>query len=281
MRGEPRIARLNRTVFGRSGPRVPTPGTDLAGTVVAAGDGVSRWTPGDAVTGEGTGALAEYAVVRSEQIAAVPAGVSFEQAAALPLAATTASVCVDAAIPAPGRTILVNGASGGVGTFAIQLARQQQMVVTAVVSPRNTAQATRLGADTVIDYTTDDFTRTGQQYDAVLDLVGNHSLRDLRRVVRPGGALVLSGGGVPGSGRYLGPLPLLVRASIGRRRSAAQILVPQARPDAAMLDHLLGFVAGHRLEPVIDRRFPLEAVAEAFDYMESTHASGKVIIEVS
>jgi NADPH:quinone reductase-like Zn-dependent oxidoreductase len=114
----------------------------------------------------------------------------------------------------------------------------------------------------------------------VLDLVGNRPLRELRHLVRPGGALVLSGGGVPGTGRYLGPFPLLVQASVARRRSAVRMLVPQAAPDAAALRRLLDLVATGRLEPVIDRWFPLEATAAAFDYVESTHASGKVIIDV-
>jgi NADPH:quinone reductase-like Zn-dependent oxidoreductase len=176
MRGEPRIARLNRSVFGARAPRVPTPGTDVAGTVAAVGDGVSRWAPGDVVVGEGIGTFAQYALAPAEHLAAVPDGVTPGQAAALPLAATTAALCIDEANPGPGRTILVNGASGGVGTFALQLAAQRRMHVTAVVSPRNVAQAERLGAATVIDYTTHDFTRGVGQYDAVLDLVGNRPL---------------------------------------------------------------------------------------------------------
>lgn len=204
MRGQPRLARLlDRRSFGVRGPRDAVRGTDLAGTVEAVGEG--RWRVGDHVFGEGTATLADHAVAPADQLAPLPTGMGFEEAAALPLAATTALLCLDAADPAPGDSVLLNGASGGVGTFAIQLAQSMGVHVTAVVSPRNKVLADSLGADRVIDYTTDDFTRDGSVYDVVVDLVGNRGLSDLRRAVRPGGALVLSGGGSAGQGRLVGP----------------------------------------------------------------------------
>lgn len=201
MRGEPRVARfLDPTIFGRRGPRVPTRGTDLAGIVAAVGPGVEHWKADDLVFGEGIGAFAQHAVARADQLAAIPSGIGFEVAAAVPLAATTAWLCISAADPTPGSGILINGASGGVGTFAIQLAKARGLHVTAVVSTRNLAQAEDLGADRVIDYTTDSVI-ADDTYDVVLDLVGNLTLRELRSLLRPHGALVLSGGGVSGKGK--------------------------------------------------------------------------------
>jgi NADPH:quinone reductase-like Zn-dependent oxidoreductase len=280
MRGEPRLARLMDTnTFARRGPRVAIRGTDFAGVVEAVGAGVTRWRPGDAVLGEGTGTFAEHTVVPAEQIAAVPDGLPFDAAAALPLAATTALLCLDAAEAEPGSTVLINGASGGVGTFALQLARIRQLRVTAVVSPRNAEQAVRLGADTVIDYTTSDFTRDGKRYDVVIDLVGNRRLRDLHRVLRPGGALVLSGGGVSGQGRIVGPLGLLLRAQL-YRRAAGRILTPLAKPGPEVLDRLTDLSRTGRLTPIIDARYPLDDAAAAIRHMETTHTTGKIIITV-
>jgi NADPH:quinone reductase-like Zn-dependent oxidoreductase len=279
MRGEPRLARLlDPTTFGLRRPRVAVRGTDVAGVIEAVGTGVTRWQPGDPVFGEGVGTFAQHAVVPSDQIAAIPDGVSFEQAAALPLAATTALLCLTAADPAPGSSVLINGASGGVGTFAIQLAKTKQLQVTAVVSSRNVELAAQLGADQVIDYTAEDFTRGPKQYDVVIDLVGNHSLRELRRVVQDGGALVLSGGGLSGEGRVLGPLKLLIWAQLYGRFSSHRILTPQATPDAGLLEHLVELVRTARITSVIDRRFPLDQTGDAIRYLETTHARAKVLI---
>ena len=261
MRGEPRLARvMDPAVFGRRGPRVPTRGTDLAGIVQAVGPGVDQWKLGDRVFGEGTGTLATHAVARADQLAAIPNGIDFEVAAVLPLAATTASLCINAADPAPGSSILINGASGGVGTFALQFAKAKGLHVTAVVSTRNLAQAASLGADRVIDYTTDAI--GDARYDVVVDLVGNLTLGKLRSLLRPHGALVLSGGGVSGKGKIVGPLKLLIWAQLVARSSGLRLFLPQA-------------------SPVIDRRFDLEQAADAIDYLEGEHARAKVVITVT
>lgn len=279
MRGEPRLARLlDRDTFALRRPRAATRGTDLAGVVEAVGPGVTRWRVGDAVFGEGTGSFADFALARADQLAAIPDGVTFEQAAALPLAATTALMCVEAVRPAPGRHVLVNGASGGVGTLVVQMARSRGARVTAVVSSRNVAQTERLGADRVIDYTLDDFTSGPDRYDAVIDLVGNRRLRDLRRAVRPGGALVLSGGGVPGRGRIVGPLGLLMRAALAGRFLGVAVRLPQARPDSVTLTRVADLVATREIAPVVDRTFPLVEAPAALHYVETEHARAKVLI---
>jgi NADPH:quinone reductase-like Zn-dependent oxidoreductase len=282
MRGEPRLARLmDRTVFAMRRPRTGTRGTDLAGVVAAVGVGVTRWKPGDAVFGEGIGAFAEYALASTDQLAAMAPGVLFDQAAALPLAATTALLCVDATGLAPGGDVLVNGASGGVGTFAVQLATAMGLRVTAVVSTRNVPLVRSLGAAEVVDYTTTDFTRTGRTYDAVVDLVGNRRLRELRRVVRPGGRLVLSGGGTSGQGRVVGPLRLLVAAVAAGRFLPFEVAVPQAVPTTDTLERIADLVASGRVRPVVDRTFPLQETAAAVRYMETEHARGKIVVTVS
>lgn len=279
MRGEPRLARLlDRRSFGLRGPRVAIRGTDLAGTVEAVGEGVTRWRVGDHVFGEGTATLADHAVVPADQLAAIPAGLGFDEAAALPLAATTALLCLEAADPAPGDSILLNGASGGVGTFAIQLAKARGLQVTAVVSPRNQPLAVSMGADRVVDYTALDFTRAGIEYDVVVDLVGNRSLSDLRRTVQPGGALVLSGGGTAGQGRIVGPLRLLIWGQVYGRIRRLRVLTPQAAPGQDLLARIADLAATGQVVPVIDRRFRLEDAADAIRYMEVQHARGKVVI---
>ena len=279
MRGEPRLARLlDRSSLGLRRPRVAIRGTDLAGTVEAIGAEATRWRVGDHVFGEGVAALADHAVVPAHQLAPIPDGLSYDEAAALPLAASTAMLIVDAADPAPGDTVVVNGASGGVGTFVIQLAKARQLNVTAVVSSRNVALAWSLGADRVIDYTVEDFTLEGAQHDMVVDLVGNRGLRELRRASRPGGAIVLSGGGVSGRGRVVGPLRLLIWGQLYGRLRRVRVLVPQARPDAAVLERVADLVVAQRVRPVIDRRFSLEDAPEAIRYMETEHTSGKVVV---
>jgi NADPH:quinone reductase-like Zn-dependent oxidoreductase len=282
MRGEPRLARLlDRTVLGRRAPREPVRGTDLAGVVDAVGDGVTGWTVGDAVFGEGSGTFADYALASPDQLAALPAGVSFAEAACMPLAATTALLCVDETGLDEGGSVLINGASGGVGTCAVQVAKAVGMHVAAVVSSRNVDLAESLGADHVIDYTTSDFTRAGRTYDAVLDLVGNRTLRELRRTVRPGGSLVLSGGGVSGEGRIVGPMRLLMGAMAVARFQPFEIRVPQAVPTSDALRRVSAMLEAGTVRPVVDRTFALEDVPAAIRYMEGAHARAKVVVAVT
>lgn len=281
MRGEPRLARLiDRTVFAARRPRIATRGTDLAGVVEAVGTGVTAWQPGDAVFGEGIGTFADYAVASAEQLAALPAATSFQEAAALPLAATTALLCLDEAAVEPGSSVLINGASGGVGTFAVQAAKTRGLHLTAVVSTRNIPLVRSLGADATIDYSTTDFTRNGHTYDAVVDLVGNRRLQDLRRSVRPGGRLVLSGGGTPGNGRFVGPLRLLIGAMAVARFQPFEVKVPQSVPDARLLAHIADLVVSGSLRPLIDRTFALEDASAALRYVETEHPRGKVVLTV-
>ena len=281
MRGEPRIARLMApAVFRLRGPRVLVRGTDLAGVVVAVGEKASQWKPGDRVFGQGRGTFAEHAVALADELAALPTGLGFEAAAAIPLAGSTALQCLEAAQASPGSTILINGASGGVGTYALQLARTMGLRVTAVVSPRNVALARRLGAEEVIDYTSRDFAASGERYDVALDLVGNRSLAELRRCVRADGTLVLSGGGVPGTGRIVGPFRLLVQAQLQSKRAAIDIHVPKAVPTTERLNRLAQLVISGQVQPVLDRSYPLERTAEAITYVETVHPQGKVTIRV-
>lgn len=282
MRGEPRVARLiDRTTFGLRAPRHVVRGTDLAGVVDAVGADVTRWKVGDPVFGEGSGAFADYALASQDQLAVLPAGVSFAEAACLPLAASTALLCLRETGLGEGGSVLVNGASGGVGTFAVQAAKAVGLQVTAVVSPRNVDLAESLGADEVVDYAVSDFTRIGQTYDAVIDLVGNRTLRELRRTVRPGGRLVLSGGGVAGQGRIVGPMRLLAGAMAAARFQPFETRVAQSVPTADGLREVAELVEAGSMRPVLDRTFALEDVPEAIRYMEGAHARAKVVITVA
>lgn len=281
MRGEPRVARLmDRTIFGRKAPRERIRGRDLAGVVEAVGPGVTGWQVGDEVLGEDEATFAEYAAVLASCLARKPAGLSFEEAAALPLAAGTADLCLTAGAVRPGHRVLVVGASGGVGTFAVQLAAGLGATVTGVCSTRNVELVASLGASTVVDYTQQDFTRAGASYDVVVDLVGNRRLRALRRVVAKGGTLVLSGGGNPGEGRLLGPVGLFAKGVLFGRLLGLRVQVPLAQPDAARLTALAAMAATGELRPVIERTFPLADAAAAIRHLEVAHARGKVVVTI-
>ena len=280
MRGEPRLARLlDSATFGRAAPRVRIRGTDFAGTVESVGEGVTRWRPGDDVFGESGAAIAQYVTAPEGVVAKMPAGLSFEQAAAIPLAANTALVCLRAGQVEAGQSVLVNGASGGVGTFAVQLAKSMGVQLTAVCSARNADLARSLGA--VVDYGGEDFSESGRQYDVVLDLVGSRSLRDLRRMLRPSGTIVLSGGGVSGRGRFIGPLSLIIRAQLMARVSRVRLVIPQAQPSTQNLEELAALVESGSVTPIVDKTFAFENAAEAIRYLEVEHARAKVVIALS
>ncbi|MEV0716246.1 NAD(P)-dependent alcohol dehydrogenase [Asanoa sp. NPDC050611] len=278
MRGDPRLARLG---WGRSAPRARIRGRDFAGRVEAVGAGVADLSAGDAVfgdLGEASGAFAEYVCVPQELVAHSPRNLTPEQAAALPLAGVTALMGLSEV--RPGHRVLVNGASGGVGTFAVQLAKALGATVTGVCRTRNVDVVRSLGADDVVDYTTTDFTRTGQRYDLVFDLVGNRSLTAFRRALTPSGTLVLSGGGVYRGGSLVGPVWLIARGRLLAPLLRQRIVVLDAVPGRARLDVLRTHAEAGRLVPAIDRTYPLADVPRAMRYLETEHARAKVVVTV-
>ncbi|MDG6107890.1 NAD(P)-dependent alcohol dehydrogenase [Dactylosporangium aurantiacum] len=280
MRGDPYLARLD---FGLAAPKVRIRGTDFAGRVEAVGAGVTRLRPGDEVFGETDAAFAEYVrVPETGALETKPANLTFEQAAALPLAGNTALMGLrDAAGLRAGQHVLVNGASGGVGTFAVQLAKALGARVTGVCSTRNLDLVRSLGADHVVDYTREDFTRAGDvRYDVVFDLVGNRSLADCRRVLTPTGTLVLSGGGVFEGGSLLGPIGLIARGRLVSRFVRHRVRVLTAVPSQENLATLRELAESGALTPVIDRTFPFGEAAQAVRYLEVEHARAKVVLTV-
>ncbi|GIJ24797.1 NAD(P)-dependent alcohol dehydrogenase [Micromonospora lutea] len=286
VRGDPYLARLS---FGLRRPVAMVRGQDFAGQVEAVGRAVTRFRPGDEVFGEAGpagGAFAEYVCVTEKLVEAKPANLSFERAAAIPLAATTALVCLrDAAGLRAGQHVLINGASGGVGTFAVQLAKAYGAQVTAVCRTRNVELVRSLGADHVVDYTREDFTRTeavraGRRYDVLLDLVGNRSLTGFRQILTPDGVLVLSGGGTFSGGSLFGPMSLLIRGPIVGRFVRHRIVAPSVTAGRGRLAELRELAESGKLTPVIDRTYRLSEVPDAIRYVETEHARAKVVVTV-
>ncbi|MBL7256553.1 NAD(P)-dependent alcohol dehydrogenase [Paractinoplanes lichenicola] len=328
LRGDPYLARL--TMMGARRPRTRIRGTDFAGTVEAVGAGVDRFQPGDEVfgdLGDAHGAFASRVCAPATTIEFKPAGISFAEAAALPLAGSTALMGLrDVGRVRPGSRVLINGASGGVGTYAVQIAKALGAHVTAVCSTRNVDLVRSLGADEVIDYKSQDFAQasaptaapsssaptaapssassttvpsssastagpssassttaspSSAPYDVVFDLVGNRSLRDLRRVLAPGGTLVLSGGGTfSGRPTLVGPMKLIIGAQLAARFSRLRMVVLSVPPSRALLAGLRELVEAGRVTSVIDRTYPLAEVPEAVRYMETEHVRAKVVITV-
>jgi NADPH:quinone reductase-like Zn-dependent oxidoreductase len=277
MRGTPYIMRIET---GLRKPKVTRLGVDYAGTVEAVGRNVTQFKPGDDVFGGRTGALAEYVSVRADRAVVLkPANLTFEQAASVAIAATTALQGLrDKGKIQPGQKVLINGASGGVGTFAVQIAKSLGANVTGVCSTRNVDMVRSIGADEVIDYTKEDFTKSGQRYDVILDNVGNHSLLDNRRVLNREGKYVLIGGGGPDDGRWIGPLAGPIKALVLSRfvtQDMGMLLAELNKRDLAILRDLM---QEGKLTPVIDRRYRLSEVAAAIRYLEEGHARGKVVI---
>ncbi|GAA4440008.1 NAD(P)-dependent alcohol dehydrogenase [Phytohabitans houttuyneae] len=288
MRGDPYLARLAMpSVFGFSGPKHPIRGSDVAGRVEAVGGGVTRFQPGDEVYGDVCdldGAFAEYVCVPEGQLEHKPANLTFEQAAAVPMAGCTALAGLrDVGRLAAGQRILINGASGGVGTFAVQIAKAFGAEVTGVCSTRNVELVRSLGADRVIDYTREDFAQGGQRYDMVFDLVANRTLADLRRVLTPTGLLLLSGGGVSRNGRpyVTGPMGLQIKAQVAARFVRHRLTsLSGVTPGAEHLATLRELIESGKVAPAIDRTFTLAQVPEAIRYLEAEHARAKVVITV-
>lgn len=277
MRGTPYIVRMDA---GMGAPKEPRLGVDFAGTVEAVGKNVKRFKPGDEVFGGKNGSLAEFVSVREEgALALKPANMTFEQAAAVPVAALTALQGLrDEGRIRSGQKVLINGASGGVGTFAVQIAKSFGAEVTAVCSTRNVDLVRALGADHVIDYTREDFTKSGERYDLILDAVGNHSLSEFRRILNPQGVFVIVGG--PGGGAWLGPLAQPIKAFIAAPFVSQKLVMVMAGLNTGDLEILRGLMESGKVTPVIDRRYPLSEVPAAMRYLEQGHARGKVVIDM-
>ncbi len=270
---------LTRLAFGLRAPKTPVPGMDLAGVVEAVGKSVSRVEPGDEVFGVGKGTFAEYALAREEKLAPKPANLTFEQAAVVAISGLTALQGLrDHGKVRPGQQALIVGASGGVGTFAVQIAKAFGAHVTGVCSTTKVDMVRSIGADHVIDYTREDFADGEQTYDLILDIGGSSSLSRLRRALRPRGTLVFVGG--EGGGRWLGVVGRLLRARLLSPfvgQNMRTFLSSENHEDMSVLAEL---VESGKLTPVIDRTYPLADVPEAMRYLEEGHVRGKVVITV-
>jgi NADPH:quinone reductase-like Zn-dependent oxidoreductase len=277
MRGEPYFM---RAMAGMGKPDSIYMGVDFAGTVESVGKNVTRFKPGDEVFGGRDGAFGEYvSVAEKGSLAMKPTNMTFEQAAAVPIAAITALQALrDKGNLQAGQSVLINGASGGVGTFAVQIAKVYGANVTGVCSTRNLDLVRSIGADQVIDYTREDFTKLSQQYDLIIDTVGTHSLSDYRRVLKPNGALVILGS--QDKGRWLGPMWGLVDAKLYSPFVSQKFVFLLAELNPKDLDTLRDWMQAGKVTPVIDRRYALSEVPEAIRYLEQGHARGKVIVTV-
>jgi NADPH:quinone reductase-like Zn-dependent oxidoreductase len=268
MRGKPK---LFRPIYGLGKPRNRVPGLDIAGTVEAVGTGVTRFGPGEEVFGTCTGALAEYVGTLEDKLDRKPSNLTFEQAAAVPTSGLAALHGIrDAGKVQPGRKVLINGASGGVGTFAVQIAKALGAEVTGVCSTRNVELVRALGADHVIDYTQEDFTKGGPRYDLILDNAGNHSLSALRRALAPTGRLIPNSGSA-GLGTFI---TAFVSSPFLRQQGRPYLSVPKLK-DLTFLKEL---IEAGKVTPAIDRTYPLSDAADAFRYLGNGHARGKVVI---
>jgi NADPH:quinone reductase-like Zn-dependent oxidoreductase len=276
MRGTPYFLRL---LSGVGAPNITGLGVDFAGTVETVGSNVKRFKPGDDVFGGADGAFAEYVTIGAgEALAMKPANVSFEQAASAPIAALTALQALrDNGQIKPGDKVLINGASGGVGTFAVQIAKSFGAEVTGVCSTRNVEMVLSIGADHVVDYTKEDYTDSGKRYDVIIDMVSNHSLLANRKALKPNGIFIIIGGA---KGNWLGPMvtpikALMLSPFVGQE--FGMFLAQMRDDDLAILADLMQ--AG-KVTPVIDRHYRLSEVAAAIRYSEEGHARGKIIIDM-
>lgn len=274
------IPLVARPAFGFFKPRAKTLGVDFAGTVEAIGNHVRKFQVGDEVFGGRDGAFSEYVVVREERaVVKRPANVTVEQASSVGVAGLTALQGLrDKGQLQPGQQVLINGASGGVGTFAIQIAKALGAEVTAVCSTRNVELARSLGADHVVDYTSDDFTRSPSRYDVLLDIAGSRSWSDCRRVLNKNATLVMIG--APTGSRLLGPLSHILRlrfAAIGSRRKVTFFVAKFNKADLQVLADLM---ETGKVKPVIDRSFNLTETADALRYLGEGHAQGKIVVTI-
>jgi len=276
LRADPFLVRL---AYGLRRPKYPILGTDVAGVVEAVGDEVTQFKPGDEVFGDlsgcGFGGFAQYAIAPQRLLAIKPANLTFEQAAAVPSAAVTALQALrDTGKIAAGMRVLINGASGGVGTFAVQIAKSFDTHVTGVCGSRKLAGVRAIGADEVIDYATDDFTNTGQRYDVILAANGNRPIVDYKRALAPCGTYVMSGGSTKQMFQaiLLGPLMSMT----GKKRMTSMLV----KPNQADLQFVGKLLFSGKIMPVIDRNYPLRQTPDAIRYLEKGHAAGKVVITI-
>jgi NADPH:quinone reductase-like Zn-dependent oxidoreductase len=276
MSGLPYVA---RPVYGLRKPKNAVRGSDVAGQVEAVGTSVTRYQHGDEVFGWCIGAYAEYVSVSEDALALKPANLTFEQAAAVPMAGLVALQAIrDQGSVQAGQTVLINGASGGIGTFAVQIAKSLGAEVTGVCSTRNVDMVRSIGADHVVDYTVEDFTRSGRRYDFVLDNVANHPLSDLRRAVTPTGALVPNGGGF--DNHWFASGGRVIRANVLRRSVDHRLRPFLLSPKLEDLVVLRDLIEAGKITPVIDRTYPLSETPQAIDHVGKGHAQGKVAITV-
>jgi NADPH:quinone reductase-like Zn-dependent oxidoreductase len=279
MEGTPYLGRL--VEFGVLKPKIERLGVDYAGVVEAVGKNITEFKPGDEVFGNRFGAFAEYVVASDKGLALKPATLTFEQAASLPVAALTALQGLrDYGKIQSGQKVLINGASGGVGTFAVQIAKTFGADVTGVCSGKNVELVRSLGADHVIDYTKEDFTQRAERYDLILDNVGNQPLSGFRRVLNPKGIYVAIGGGGVNDSRWTGPLVGVIKMLVVKRFTAQEMRMMLAEINRKDLTLLADLIQTGKMRPVIDKTYSFNQLPEAMRYLEEGHARGKVIVTV-
>jgi NADPH:quinone reductase-like Zn-dependent oxidoreductase len=267
-----------RMQMGLRKPKETRLGADFAGVVEAVGAEITDFEPGDEVFGGRTGAFAEYVSVRNA-IAPKPANVTFEQAAAVPIAALTALQGLrDKGRLQPGQEVLINGASGGVGTFAVQIAKALGAEVTGVCSTQNVEKARSLGADHVVDYTQEDFTRSGEQYDLLLDIAGSRSWSEYKRVLKPDANLVIVG--AQKGGRLLGPLSHVIKLRLASLRASQKVSFFIAKLTREDLQVMRELIEAGKVTPAVEKSFPLSETADALRYVGEGHARGKIVLTV-
>src|ERR1700730_18338372 len=278
--GTPKIMRMMGV--GLRKPKDTRLGVDFAGAVEGVGKNVTQFKPGDEVFGGKGGAFAEYVCRRADgAVALKPANITFEQAASVNIAGITALQGLrDKGKVQPGQKVLINGASGGVGTFAVQIAKSFGADVTGVCSTRNVDLVRSLGADHVVDYTKEDFAKGDQRYDVILDNVPNHSLSECRRVLNPQGKYVMIGGGGPNDNRWIGPFGRLIQALVVSPFVSQKMGMMMAELKKSDLTILGDMMQSGKVKPVIDRTYKLSELREAIRYLEEGHARGKVVITV-
>lgn len=277
VRGAPKFIRV---FTGLRGPKSPRAGADVAGIVAGVGAGVTRFKPGDRVFGDCKGSFAEFACGEESKLARMPQNLSFDQAASVPIAGITALQGLrDCGQVKPGQRVLINGAAGGVGTFAVQIGKWLGANVVGVCSTRNVAMVQSIGADEVLDYTREDFTRFQEEYDVIFDLIGNHPLKAMLRALKPRGIFVPCGGGSPDRSS-IELLGMMLGRVVMPPFTSRKITGVFAKINTADLEVLGELLQSGKVKPVLERSYPLRCVGEALGCIEGGHARGKVTVAV-